>query len=282
VEYSAKFWDRHLQQSTICDDDNSAIAPLAFNLSDPSAELYRMWSHIRWGIYFPTSSSRLIVACNFGHVAVVKQSLENGADVNAHTERYETALQVASLHNFKQIVKLLINKGAEVNAKSEPYGNALRAAAFNGHEQIAEILINEGADIDANDEEHGSALQAAASRGHEKVVNLLLNKGADVNAQGGLYDTVIHAASFGGYQQIVNLLLNEGADINANDKAYKDALRAASARAGYEGALNQYSWWLNSVYPPWTKGDWVRNTNAYLMYSFPRCTRGVCADISLA
>jgi ankyrin repeat protein len=41
-------------------------------------------------------------------------------------------------------VKLLLENGADVNAQGEPYDTALWAASTNGHEQIVKLLLGKG------------------------------------------------------------------------------------------------------------------------------------------
>ena len=149
LEYSAKSWGLHLRKSTICDDAGAAIAPLTLKLSDPDAEVYSVWSQMYWKVNYPKDPgfrTRLMVACFFGHVAVAKRSLEEGADVNAQGGFYGNALYAASSRGHEQVVRLLVEKGADVNAQGGFYGNALQAASSTGHEQVARLLVEKGAD----------------------------------------------------------------------------------------------------------------------------------------
>jgi ankyrin repeat protein len=236
LKYSAAFWSLHVRESSTCDDDGAAIAPLTFRLCDPDARVYTLWSEIYWKQDFmsnPRFRTRLMVACYLGHVAVMKQSLENGADVNAQGRDYSNALHTASLRGHEQIVKLLLDKGADVNAQGRDYSNALRAASLQGHEQIVKLLLDKSADVNEQGGLYNNALQAASESGYEQIVKLLLDKGADVNEQGGLYNNALHTASFRGHEQIVKLLLDKGADVNARGRGYGNALQAASC-GGYE------------------------------------------------
>jgi hypothetical protein len=218
LEYSAKNWGLHMRESRIYDDDGAAIAPLTLKLSDPDAKLYSVWSQIYWRNQYPRDPkfrTRLMVACFFGHVAVAKRSLEDGADVNAQGGHYGNALQAASYGGHEQIVRLLLKKGADVNAQGGHYGNALYAASYRGHEQVVRLLVEKGADVNAQCGHYGNALYAASYRGHEQVVRLLVEKGADVNAQCGHYGNALYAASYGGHEQVVGLLVEKGVDVNA-------------------------------------------------------------------
>ena len=51
--------------------------------------------------------------------------LDKGADINAQSRRYSTALQAALNRGYKQVVKMLLNKGAHINAQGKRYSNAL-------------------------------------------------------------------------------------------------------------------------------------------------------------
>jgi ankyrin repeat protein len=239
LHYSAQFWTLHLRESSICEDEDAAIAPLAFNLSDPNTEVYAMW----WAIYkysirgYLKCETWLMAACYFGHVASVKRALAMGADVNDRGVNPSNALYAASSKGHEQIVKLLLNNGADANRQRNQHGTALVEASANGYEQIIQLLLNNGADVNAmgSGYGYGTALIAASANGYEQIIKLLLNNGADVNALGSgyKYGTALIAASANGYEQIVKFLLNNGADINSQSYIYGTALVAASAN-GYE------------------------------------------------
>jgi hypothetical protein len=185
LEYSAMFWGLHVRKSWSCDDEGAAIAPLTFKLSDPDSKVYLMW----WQIYSRRNylkgqeiRTRLVVACYFGHVAVVKFSLDKGADANAQDGHYGNALYVASVRGHEQIVKLLLDKGANVKVQGGQYGNALQAASARDYGQTVKLLLDKGADVNAQGGHFGNALQAALSSNNEQTVKLLLDKGADVTA----------------------------------------------------------------------------------------------------
>ncbi|CAN9210910.1 unnamed protein product [Alternaria alternata] len=236
LKYSAMFWDQHVRESNICDDESAAVAPLTFKLCDSSAQVYRTWSkiHVRIKYWLVTRSpTRLMLGCYLGQVAVVKRSLEKGADITFQDGIYGNALHVASGEGYEQVVKLLLDKGADINAKGKTYGNALHVAVRNDHEQIAKLLLDRGADVNALGGEYGHAIQAASENGNEQMMRLLLDKGADAEASGGTgYGNPLWVASESGDEQIVKLLLDKGADVNAHVE-YNNPLCAAS-ESGHE------------------------------------------------
>ena len=42
--------------------------------------------------------------------------LDKGVDINAESERYDNALQIASVKNYDQVMQILLDKGVDVNA----------------------------------------------------------------------------------------------------------------------------------------------------------------------
>ncbi|KAF5846949.1 hypothetical protein GGP41_003265 [Bipolaris sorokiniana] len=51
-----------------------------------------------------------------------------GADVNAQSEQYNSALQAASFRGYDQVVRLILDADADVNAWSEQYSSAFYAS----------------------------------------------------------------------------------------------------------------------------------------------------------
>ena len=168
----------------------------------------------------------LYYAVKWGHDQVVQLLLEKDVEVNAQSDKDQSALQEACRNGDDHIVQLLLEKGADVDARSA-FGTVLQAASDKGHDQIVLMLLDRGADIDAQGGYYGNALQAASSGGHDQIVQMLLDRGADINAQSESR-TALQAASYKGHYQTVQILLDRGADINAQGGKYGNALQAAS------------------------------------------------------
>ncbi|MCJ1264872.1 hypothetical protein MMC22_004747 [Lobaria immixta] len=175
----------------------------------------------------------LISAAAKGHERIVEMLLNHNADVNAESRNSGTALIAAATEGHERIVEMLLDHNADVNAKSGYYGTALIAAATEGHEKIVEMLLNKNADFNVKDNEYGTALMAAALRGHEKLVETLLDHNADVNAKNERHGTALIAAALGGHEKMVEMLLNQNADVNAESGGFGTALIAAALR-GHE------------------------------------------------
>jgi ankyrin repeat protein len=175
----------------------------------------------------------LQVALWSGHKDVVQLLLKNGVGINMHIGGPGAALLFASRMGYTEIVEDLLNKGADVNARGgEGDSSALCAAAGRGLEHIVKLLLSKGADINAYSDARYTPLTRASSTGYEHIVELLLDKGADINLQGN-HGSALQVASYEGRMEIVQKLLDRGADINLEGGYYTNALIAASD-AGHE------------------------------------------------
>lgn len=126
-------------------------------------------------------------ACH-SHVAVVKEMIEAGADVNmtvslpvkdrpGETFSNITPLFAAAALGHTPCVMELIKAGADVNiARSDGY-TPLYTAAYNGHEGCVASLIQAGADIHKVADDGCTPLSMAVNRKHEKIAALLRHFG---------------------------------------------------------------------------------------------------------
>ncbi len=176
----------------------------------------------------------LIKAATSGNLPEVKSLIAKGAEVNAKTDKGETALIGASSNGHREIVEALLAKGAEVNAKRTDGLTALMAASFDGHYKIVLALLARGAEVNAKTSKGGTALIIASEKGHREVVQALLAKGAEVNAKGDNGTTALMGASAHGHREIVQALLANGAEVNAKTVKGGTALIFASQKGHRE------------------------------------------------
>ena len=191
----------------------------------------------------------LHLAAIHGRSDVVRTLLDKGADVNAKTRSWRTALgegkellimldndehtalHVAAIYGKSDVVRTLLDKGADVNAKTRSWRTALHEAAIHGKSDVVRILLDKGADVNAKTRGWWTALHMAAKSGKSDIVSILLDKGADVNAIRHRYDdciplldkgvrvnkkpdtggTALSAAISNGHQEVTKLLRDAGA-----------------------------------------------------------------------
>ncbi|ESQ41386.1 hypothetical protein EUTSA_v10012767mg [Eutrema salsugineum] len=123
---------------------------------------------------FKTDVTALLLAVNFGNVALVKKLLNIGADVNQKLFRgYATTVAVREGHY--EVLEILLKAGASQPACEE----ALVGASCHGRPRFAELLM--GTDL-IRPQVAVHALASACCRGFVDVVGTLLKCGVDANS----------------------------------------------------------------------------------------------------
>ena len=139
----------------------------------------------------------LSIAARGGHLKLVKNLLEKGANVNCMDYLERTALINTSTSGHVDCVKTLLKAGADVN-KQASGTTALKEAASFAYTICVQLLLKAGADVNAfsnkqvtlnegarvNPCGQDTALLTAIPRRGSDIVNMLIDAGADVNVQG--------------------------------------------------------------------------------------------------
>jgi len=174
--------------------------------------------------YNASPSSALVEASGKGHLAIAKQLIDNGADVNAKSGFNESyAIASAARNGHTEVVKLLLAHGADVNSDGN-YGPALQIAAYEGHIEIVQDLIEHGASLTDVNGSYGGPVQAAVLGDNVDILELVVTAGVDVNMKAGvarisgggvsLSGSPIQAAVSSSNIAMVDWLLEHGADVN--------------------------------------------------------------------
>ncbi len=153
-------------------------------------------------------NGKLISAATNGDIKSVRESIVNGADVNAKSNRGWTALHEAALYGHVDIVKVLIENKIHINANDKDGKTALHEAACFGKIDIAKVLIEEGADVGAKDKDGGTALHWAAWGGHVDVAKVLIENRINVNVKNKNNETAVEVAIRCDRHQIAELIEN--------------------------------------------------------------------------
>ena len=93
-------------------------------------------------------NNTLLMATRLGLTKVVKNLLNNGANINERNNNKSTALISASHKNNKELVKILLEYKPNFNTLNNKGWSALKIACRKHQtKEIVELLINAGADI---------------------------------------------------------------------------------------------------------------------------------------
>tara|TARA_Y100001933_G_scaffold258476_1_gene306557 strand:+ start:567 stop:2942 length:2376 start_codon:yes stop_codon:yes gene_type:complete len=165
-------------------------------------------------------------ACGYGHLEVVRQLVENDADLGGESALY---LDYAIQGGFTDIVRYLIEKKVNVDADD---GNPLRCAVLFENSELVKLLLAAGADPNLGSEVahalHCVALtdqpgdpQSLSNR--LEIAGLLIEGGSEIeglasfeNREETVELTPLTFAARNGELEIAQFLLEKGADVNGS------------------------------------------------------------------
>lgn len=115
------------------------------------------------------------VAIFFGHGALARWLIEQGADVNAPAEN---AMGVAPVHAAaaacdRETMRMLLERGADANARQQLDYTALHGAASRGDIEMAKLLLAHGAQRDAKASDGMTPADVARKYGKAEFVEWL-------------------------------------------------------------------------------------------------------------
>jgi len=126
-------------------------------------------------------SASLHYAAEQGKLAICKDLISNGPNVNNLDNLERTPLRYAAQQRKSAICKQLISKGANVNTLDNNNETPILFAADQEKLSVCKLLISKGANINTLDTSDRTALHYAARRGSIAVCKLLISEGANIN-----------------------------------------------------------------------------------------------------
>jgi ankyrin repeat protein len=179
----------------------------------------------------------LLTAASRDNAAGVTAALDAGAAIDARDTHGQTALLFAVQRGDLALARDLIGRGADINAEALNHDTPwLLAGALGRTEILAAMLDTGNVNYSIRNRYGGNALIPACERGHVETVRLLLERSQiDVNHINNLGWTALLEAvilSDGGARhiEIVRMLLAAGADPNVADKDGVSPLQHARDR----------------------------------------------------
>lgn len=164
-------------------------------------------------------ASLLLSAISSGEIAVEDR---DGID--------RTPLMVAIEFGRLALVQSLLALGANPNSKSNDGETCLSRCIDKNSTELVEALLDAGAHIEQIGANFLTPLALASMRGDESMINYLLCRGANIEARGEMDETPLIEASFFGQEAALICLLEHGADRSAKNAFGCDALTVAKER----------------------------------------------------
>lgn len=194
------------------DDDKTAKKKMKANNALIQNDLrYRVSKH---------GHNALHMACERGHVDIVKLLLKAGTDAERPTpakfDNRATPLMIATIHGHLDIVKVLVDAGVKVEAKDKRGRTAAHYAAINGQTHILSYLLRLGVNNLAIDTSGNTLLHYSTAYGWYFATLLLIEAGCPPNATSFWKMTPMAIAFMKGHSGLVTVLMKqEGVDVNA-------------------------------------------------------------------
>lgn len=156
-----------------------------------------------------------------GDIRTVRRVLAGGTCLAARNE----ALFWAAEYGYLAIVRELLRYGIEIEGLDYFGFTPLMKASGCGHSRVAKVLLDHGAQVNVHSG-HGekstpllaTALMQAAMAGHLPTVQLLLRWGAETTAKDWSGCTALHRAQHRDSAAITRRLLQHGALVDARDE----------------------------------------------------------------
>ena len=172
----------------------------------------------------------LKMACMKGNVNAASVLLNSGADVNMADAAGDTCLHEAIIGKFsREVLKEIVDNSANVNATNKWNETALELALMEGNVDAINILLNVLDEPNSADPDGETYLHNAVRMGcSAKAFQAIIDHGADVNAINKWNQTALALASMEKNIDAINILLNAGADPNIADSVGNTCLHEAS------------------------------------------------------
>ena len=156
----------------------------------------------------------LFEAATVGDVAVVRQRLTEGWEIEDRSGDGYTPLHFAAYFGRLEVARLLLERGADPNAVATNNSRVtpLHSAVSARHRDLAGLLLALGASANTVQKGGWTPLHAAARNGDEAIVDLLLLRGADPTRPADDGRTPPDLADEGGHAALADMLRKASQD----------------------------------------------------------------------
>lgn len=119
-------------------------------------------------------NSRLLIAAVLdNHSELIRQLVEQGANLEQANSHGDRALHIAAASDCLSSIETLIELGAQIDSEAHLGITPLMKAAIHGKKWAVELLLDHGAQVDRRDAIGFDAWILALENGHTEVAGIL-------------------------------------------------------------------------------------------------------------
>jgi ankyrin repeat protein len=151
-------------------------------------------------------ANNLVEAVAANDLAMIKDLIANGADVNTPGASGLLPILEALSPEKSEILDFLLANGADVNIEADVMGmksSALEVAVANDYTQAVQKLLEHGAKTEKEGLVGDTIIFTAIDKGNVEIIKLLVKHGADLAHKDMLGDTPVSKAEASGKPEIV-------------------------------------------------------------------------------
>lgn len=245
--------------------DPDSRSPLALAAALNDTETVELLLEKSADINLPVcGSTALGFATGFNAVESIQILLKAKADINQNGGDY-TPLMTACITKNTTLVKQLLEQKAEVDVRDSLQATALMHAVRVGHTGIVQLLLAAGADPNCTTVNGLTAIRVAVDNNCPEIVKLLLEKKTDIKVKAEM--SLINSACFNGSTENLTMLIKAGADVNAEDDFFVTPFFAAAVFDNVEALELYYQTGKidlqQTFLGPYTYIDFVKSPEAF-------------------
>jgi ankyrin repeat protein len=177
----------------------------------------------------PQPTVNLYRAVQIGDLDQIKRHLFWKTDINRPGPDGNYPLHVAVSQGRVAIARELLKHGAQVDLRNAQGRTPLHVALANGKVPAAELLREHGADDDLQSLLFALAEEQTLDR---DTLEFLTSRGADINARDPRGQPPLHTVVEAGDVKLAKHLINAGAEVNRTDASGRTPLEIAAQQDG--------------------------------------------------
>ncbi|XP_063406049.1 uncharacterized protein LOC134690009 [Mytilus trossulus] len=191
--------------------ENTGIPAKSKNLREVVSRVNRNnYLHPHINMQRENGTTSLYIACENGHLELLKMLLRYGADATIKKNTDDSPLSVACENGHTTIVNEILRiTDVDKDYQNKNGYSPLYFACQNGHAQIVQNLLIHKANINLCTKLDVSPLFIACEKGYLSIVKNLLSYGANINRQNNTGQVPLHAACYKNHLEVVRMLLDK-------------------------------------------------------------------------